>query len=734
MTQSASPQETVARLKELLFDRESRELRVLTARLADVSERAGSDDRFQRSVAQVLEGALRDAEASRHRELADAMAPMVLRTLRTEMRSADMQDQIAGLMFPRIGEMVRRYVASAVSDMMQEINRRLEAGLGRNRLMLWLRSRTSGRSMAELALADTQRLEVEEVYLIRRGSGELVHRWERVTDAGADAGTGASGPGTNRDTLVSGFLTAITAFAEEAFEADKASLRTLDLDDHRIYLRGAPSHLLAVKCRGTAPAAVEGLFDGEIIRTLAEHQLVEQRAASDPSAGSGRGVAEAHAHLLGDLAGRLEAGATRISRELSRGQSFRTLRRLALVLGCVLGALLAWHLYISWITRDLQVRAERAVAAVPGLAGYPLKVYVERGARRMWVTGLVPDEAARRGVVSGLKEVAPTVALQSEVAVLPKDCVPGRLMAAQRQRAVDRARVRLAALAADIVSATGLGGDPAEQRALSTALAAARATEVRLAGLDPAAGDDDVAEAMWPSLEALHAATGDIAKLVGSPEAAPLPSVRDGTQAVEWTTQLAERLAELLATGERRRLILPVLRRLEMAAEQAGERMGQLDREASDRVAALDRSIVARLAALEARLAGLVPEPGPRERLEAFVRSNAIFFTNDTDYREPDAARETLEALVPLVGAAKARVRIVGYTDDVGSTARNTALAQARADKVAADLLARGVDRDLVVAVGRLGGVSIAPGKGPDSANRRVEIELGFRNEPRSAP
>ncbi len=157
MTHRSMSRETVTRLKELLFDQESRELDALATRIEALHQRVGSEEKLQRSVAEVLDGALIEAEVARHNELAGAMAPMVLRTLRAEMRSPQMQDQIASVMYPRMGDMVRRYVASAVRDMMQQINRRLELGLSQNRVALWFRSVTTGRPMAELALAETQK-------------------------------------------------------------------------------------------------------------------------------------------------------------------------------------------------------------------------------------------------------------------------------------------------------------------------------------------------------------------------------------------------------------------------------------------------------------------------------------------------------------------------------------------------------------------------------------------------
>jgi hypothetical protein len=231
---------SVIKLKQLLFDKESREIGDLAARLEQIAERAGTDAQFRRSVAATLEGALRDAEAANHRQVSDALAPLVVRTVRTEVDASS--EALPAKLYPHIGTMVRDYVRSALRDLMDDINRRLENGLTRNRAMLRLRSWTTGRSMAELALADTSRFEVDELHLIRRGSGQMLAHWTRH-------GTGESTP-QGRGALFSGMLAAMTAFIEEVYEAEKAGLRTIDFGAHTIYLRGSPQHLLAAKSRG----------------------------------------------------------------------------------------------------------------------------------------------------------------------------------------------------------------------------------------------------------------------------------------------------------------------------------------------------------------------------------------------------------------------------------------------------------------------------------------------------
>ena len=137
-------------------------------------------------------------------------------------------------------------------DMVRELNRRVE----QNGLMLRVRSMTSGKSVAELAIAESEHLKVEEIFLIRRGSGALVARWP-------------SGPSlSNSDIHMSGVVSAINDFATHAFQEDGGNLRTFELDDFTIYLRASPLYLVAAKCRGIAPSGVSGIFDEEFLNLL----------------------------------------------------------------------------------------------------------------------------------------------------------------------------------------------------------------------------------------------------------------------------------------------------------------------------------------------------------------------------------------------------------------------------------------------------------------------------------
>ena len=372
----------VSKLKELLFESESRTLSDLSQRMDLVFERAGSQERFTASVAGVLDDALRQAEIDHHAELSQAIAPLIVKTIKTEIRGS--QDELAEALYPAMGRMVTAYIASAIHDLMDDINRRLES----NPFMLRVRSLLTGRPVAELAFAEGQRLRIDEIFLIRRGSGALMGHWP--------VGPGAS----EHDRRVSGVLTAINEVATEAFEAEQSALRRIDLGNSLVLLRASPAYLLAAKCRGVAPASVEHIIDQHFVDAI-ERLRTLLNGASEVSE-------RAVNMLLADLAAKLDLAMAEQHAKFS-GRRSRLSPAAVLVWSAslLLAGWGAWSAYSSYATGQTRGIAERVIAAQSELNGYPVHVGVERRGAEVSLLGLVPTVDAAREAVRRLKTALP---------------------------------------------------------------------------------------------------------------------------------------------------------------------------------------------------------------------------------------------------------------------------------------------------------------------------------------
>lgn len=698
---------------------ESRRLQVeVERRLAGIDRVAGSPEALKDSVAKVIDGVIEEARKTKQEDLSRALAPMLVKTIKAELRNN--QAEMVEALYPITGQLVKSYVASAMRDLTNRMNRGIET----SGFVLTMRSLLSGYSKAELRLAETQRLEVEELYLVRRGSGELLLRFPESL----------GGPGRDVQHMT-GVLAAINDFAATAFQADGGHLRNFDVDDFTLFLRASPVYLLAAKCRGVAAPGVEGLIDNEFLSTVPRlHEL--------DTGGLHAGLP---AQLLADVKSRIEAGIVDKHDALSRaGLPFRPLRAMAAALAALLLAVGGWWGWTAWEVRQTREAVQAIISASEPMRGFPVSFDVGPRGRSVALSGLAPSDAAKSGLMTAISAGLPPGVVVGErgFAVLPgpgQDLTPaitavrneiGAVVGSMRRdigglesalqrdigalerqtiraaatRSLERAQRRLEETLPDLATLAGL--QPPHRR--NPVSAVHKAVEAAIAGLsvqakalasrtaDPA-HDNRVAEALGAAIAQLRKGALELSGLIGQREQtdAARPVQRRGGGDVSDVAEAAALAAERLAT-------------ITAATLQV----------ASIRIPDPPR----------------IAPPGARERLHAYIGRHAVFFSNNEDFRDGAAADRVIGEVASLAREAGVVIRVVGYTDERGGPTRNNQLALARAAKVANALAARGLPHRYIVAVGRATGPDLSPTAGPDSANRRVEFEIGFEEEPASGP
>lgn len=674
----------------------------LAMRIDALMERVGNDAQLEASVAAVLDGALRKAEEIKCDLVSDAVAPFVVNTVRSEIRNS--RDELVEALYPVTGRIVKAYVASAMKDLADQINRRLET----NPIMLRLRSLATGRSVAELAIADTQPLKVEELYLIRRGTGELVSHWP------------ASALGSNRDQVMSGVLAAINEFATEAFSADGTALRHIDLGADRVYLRDSPAYLLAAKCSGSAPVAVESVVDDAFLSTI------DQLGAADRDG--------AVPDVLGELSTTLESRIAETQAEISGGRlGTSPLKVLAWLIGVPLVTWFAWTTFEDYRRTRIEQSAAQVIETSADVKGYPIRVSAGWLGRTVTVSGLVPTPETKTRVLDRLTAALPSVTLTDEVAVVPNalaDVEPEleRLRGktaklepkiGEARSEIDDVRQAVGALEAKFARETHMKDMERAERLIQRAKASLAPVLPKLDGPQSARASAIGAD-FDRSLKDLSAA----AKAVAATDGSSLPNEAASllTQAADRTRKANRELSGLIAA-------LPAAAPVQPGASGPLAQMVS-EAEQIDMVAVALAQVVALKSALPPPPAPvLLPQPSGREKLEAWARANAIFFSTEAEFRDPGFVEKQIRELAELMKASDTVVRVVGYTDELGGSDRNSPLSEVRAAKVAAALRAAGVPAARIVTLGRAFSQDISANTGTGSPNRRVEFEIGFIGE-----
>lgn len=252
------------RLKRLLLSEEQQVLSRIGQTLRKHELRVGDDDALMHSVAVILADALREAEVRNHRELAAAIAPVIVASIKQEIRNAS--DEVVDALYPIMGRLIRAYVASAIRDFVEQTNRRIEGGLSARFLRLRIRSLFTATPYRTLLIREGQDLRVSSIYLIERGSGTLIESWNSDMGA-ADIRVD--------DHLIGGMLTAINNFAASVFAEEESELRALDLGEARVFIRASASHLVAMKTVGKGNRKIRRSIDLNLqnaLETLANRQ------------------------------------------------------------------------------------------------------------------------------------------------------------------------------------------------------------------------------------------------------------------------------------------------------------------------------------------------------------------------------------------------------------------------------------------------------------------------------
>jgi len=619
------------RLKHLLLQDEHHTLERLENIVEQHQIRIGDAQALRRSVSEIVTDALRDAERKQHRDLETAISPLVVGSIRRELRNS--QDEMVEAFYPILGRLVSTYVATRFRQFVEALDDRIGNGLSGRFLLLRLKSWWSGVPYKALLLREAGSPTIIEVSVIQRRSGILIDHWRACDEDVGDA------EDTN-ETLFGGLVAAINEFANNALQADDNDLRSFETLDSRVYLRASSSHILAVRIRGRINVAMERALD-KMLLEIVENEVLENRDKGVESPTQRR------------ISSRLPEAAEQLTDTVLSQRRTPIFGLAALLLVFVVGTGVGGWYYIEW-RREAAAEQQvyEIVAQQPALSAFPIEIDVSGD--RMLVSGLVPSTEAKREFEEAVTRVSGSRDVEWQITSIGDEPVVERL---------------------------------AELEDLVTRLA----TQESMQALNTRLRSD--LELLQSQFAALQTETMKLAD-----------------------QQSVDKLEARVAT------LLHDLNRLEsgISAEIA-----QMEEDSRKFAMSQDLSLLyERLQALNNQI------NTPNAQLMSWIQSNAIFFSLNTDFRDPDAAEKQLNELADLIKKTDRRLRIVGFTDPSGSDEGNKLISAARAIKVEDALIARGVPEDRLKAIGRSDANLLSVDVGRTSSNRRVEFEMLYTREP----
>jgi len=390
----------------------------------------GGPEQLGAATGEILVEAVNRAEAERHRELSTALAPLVVTAIRTEINRS--KDMIVEALYPMMGRLVTTAVAAAFRDLIETLNARIDALVSAHSWRLRLRALVTGRSMAEVALAEVETGRLKRALLLERGSGRVLAAWPPSEQDGGNVD------------LHSGLIAAITELAADLYADEKGELRMLDLGSSNVFLRASPRVIVAAEFGGELPRHHESRLDDAFLSIVERHEKDERSCTSETIA----------SHLTEALA---PASTKPKSKAPLIGASLIVA---ALAIGAAAGpAMRAW--------REARIRSafESVIATYDELAQYPLRLDIDHDAGRVVLRGLAANEEGPQALVDAIAAVAAPYRVEQGVSVVTLARETAALKAREKRarETLKRARGEIDALRAELKEAHAASGGAQEK-------------------------------------------------------------------------------------------------------------------------------------------------------------------------------------------------------------------------------------------------------------------------------
>jgi len=186
----------------------------------------------------------------------------ITETIKVQIR--DSQDEVVEALYPIMGKMVKKFIVAEITKLSDNINKTVKEKFSIQEIVK--RFFKGKRNDAGIVLEGMFEFVIEEVFIIEKESGLLSGSYSRGSVADKD--------------MISGMLTAIKSFAEDAFSKEDQDLENIKFETFQLTIKNFKSIYIAIATSGVITEEhKEELSDN--INSLAEIILRDRSFLSD---------------------------------------------------------------------------------------------------------------------------------------------------------------------------------------------------------------------------------------------------------------------------------------------------------------------------------------------------------------------------------------------------------------------------------------------------------------------
>ncbi|MBU2995822.1 cell envelope biogenesis protein OmpA [Cellulophaga baltica] len=213
-------------LRDILFTDDRVFVQKIADRIGVIEQTIEEKDKLSEKVDPIISKQLDDFVE----EIPTKLGPAITATLKEEIRKN--KEEIVDALYPILGKMIKKYIAQEIKMLSNKISKQLSAKRWNIKFKSWF----SGVKEEEIIISNLSVSTIEQVLLIERGSGILAASYSKTKTIDED--------------MISGMLTAIKGFVEDAFGQKNQNLELIEYELYNIHLQSFVSYYVAVVISG----------------------------------------------------------------------------------------------------------------------------------------------------------------------------------------------------------------------------------------------------------------------------------------------------------------------------------------------------------------------------------------------------------------------------------------------------------------------------------------------------
>ena len=213
-------------LKDILFTDDCEFAEKIARRIETIEHTVNEQEKLSEKVKPIILKQLDEFIT----EIPTTLGSTITATLKEEIQKN--RDGIVDALYPILGKMIKKYISQEIKLLSEKINKQLSAKRWTTKFKSWF----TGVKEEEIILSETSSACIEQVLLIERGSGILAASYSKTETIDKD--------------MISGMLTAIKGFVEDAFGQKNQNLELIEYELYNIHLQSFVSYYVAVVISG----------------------------------------------------------------------------------------------------------------------------------------------------------------------------------------------------------------------------------------------------------------------------------------------------------------------------------------------------------------------------------------------------------------------------------------------------------------------------------------------------